>query len=273
MTPEEYSEAKTLVKIVLSGILFIFVVIPALWASWGTVGAGERGVLLRFSAVTGEVKDEGLYFKLPYIESVKIVNVQIQKSEVPAASASKDLQSVNSTIAINYQVKTENVANMYRELRNDYVVRIIDPAVQESIKNATAQFTAEELITKRSEVRDLIYFNIKNKIESKGIIVHEVNIINFDFSQSFNTAIENKVTAEQDALASKNKLEQVKFEAQQTIETAKATAEAQRIQSASLAAQGGQDYVNLKAIEKWDGKLPVQMTPDSAVPFIDITNK
>jgi len=264
MLPEEVIIAK---RIILNVIL-IPILLVALLGSWGTVGAGERGILLRFDAVTGEVKDEGLYFKIPLIETVEIMNVQIQKSEVPAASASKDLQSVSSTIAINYQVKAENAANIYQELRNDYVARVIDPAVQESIKNATAQFTAEELITKRSEVRDRIYFNIKNKIETRGIIVHEVNIINFDFSKSFNGAIENKVTAEQDALASKNKLEQVKYEAQQEVEKAKGKAEAMRIEAEAL--RSNPALLELKAIEKWNGTLPQTTLGGNSVPFINI---
>jgi regulator of protease activity HflC (stomatin/prohibitin superfamily) len=253
---------KIIAHIALVPIAFIL-----LFSTWGTVGAGERGVLLRFSAVTGEVKDEGLYFKLPFVESVKIVNVQIQKSEVPASSASKDLQAVSTTIAVNYQVKADNVANLYRELRNDYQVRIIDPAVQESIKNATAQFTAEELITKRSEVRDLIYLNIKNKLESKGIAVHEVNIVNFDFSSSFNESIEKKVTAEQDALASKNKLEQVKYEAQQKVEEAKGKAEAIRIEADAL--RSNPAVLELRALEKWNGVLPT--VTGGATPFINVS--
>lgn len=250
----------------ITHVVALLVVIVLLFGSFGTVGAGEQGVLLRFSAVTGEVKDEGLYFKLPFIETVKIVNVQVQKSEVPAGSASKDLQAVSTTIAVNYQVKADNVANLYRELRNDYVVRIIDPAVQESIKNATAQFTAEELITKRSDVRDLIYTNIKSKLESKGIVVHEVNIVNFDFSPSFNESVEKKVTAEQDALASKNKLEQVKYEAQQKVEEAKGKAEAIRIESDAL--RSNPAVLELRALEKWNGILPT--VTGGAMPFINV---
>ncbi|HCC05306.1 TPA: HflC protein [Patescibacteria group bacterium] len=257
------------VKVVkfLPHTIIIVILIIGFFTAWGTVGAGERGVLLRFSAVTGEVKDEGLYFKIPFIETVKIVNVQIQKSEVPTGSASKDLQAVSTTIAVNYQVKSDNVANLYRELRNDYTTRIIDPAVQESIKNATAQFTAEELITKRSDVCDLIYMNIKNKLESKGIIVHEVNIVNFDFSESFNESIEKKVTAEQDALASKNKLEQVKYEAQQKIEEAKGKAEAIRIEADAL--RSNPAVLELRALEKWNGVLPT--VTGGATPFINVS--
>lgn len=247
-------------------VLLALVALVALLGSFGTVGAGERGVLLRFGAVTGKVHDEGLYFKIPMVERVEIVNVQVQKSEVPASSASKDLQSVSTTVALNYQVNPNSVATLYQEMRNEYVSRVVDPAVQESIKNATAQFTAEELITKRAEVRDLIYTNIKAKIEAKGIGAREVNIVNFDFSQSFNESIEKKVTAEQDALASKNKLEQVKYEAQQKVEEAKGKAEAIRIEADAL--RSNPAVLELRALEKWDGQLP--RVTGGAVPFINV---
>jgi prohibitin 2 len=139
------------------------------------------------------------------------------------------------------------------------------------VKSTSAQYTAEELVTKRAEFGDKVNLLLSERFMSKDAVLERFSVTNFEFSKAFTQAIENKVTAVQNAEAAKNKLEQIKFEAQQTIETAKATAEAQRIQAQSLAAQGGDDYVNLKAIEKWDGHLPQQMIPNSSVPFIDLT--
>ena len=110
------------------------------------------------------------------------------------------------------------------------------------------------------------------RLQRDFMVVDEFSIVNFNFSESFNTAIEAKVTAEQNALAAKNKLEQSKYEADQRIATAKGEAEAIKIQAQAIQTQGGAAYINLKAIEKWNGLLPVYMMGNSPVPFINLDN-
>jgi regulator of protease activity HflC (stomatin/prohibitin superfamily) len=149
------------------------------------------------------VLKEGLYFKWPLIETVKKMDVKIQKYEVDSSAASSDLQTVSSKVALNFHVDPNMVTSIYNNIGTDYQDRIIVPAVQESVKAATAKFTASELITKREEVRDAIKTILANKIGGDGIIIDELNITDFDFSDSFNSAIEAKVTAEQNAQALK----------------------------------------------------------------------
>mgnify|MGYP000932191549 CR=1 FL=1 len=233
------------------------IVIFLIFSTVGTVNAGERGVLVQFGAVTGKVFNEGLYFKIPLVQEVVIIDVKVQKTEVGADAASKDLQVVNSRVALNYKIDPGKAADLYQNVGRSYDTRLIDPSLQESVKAATAKFTAEELITKRGEVRDEIRQNLKNKLEPHGILVEEFNIVDFAFSQSFNRAIEDKVTAEQQALAAKNKLEQVKFEAEQKIAEAKGRAEAIRIESEAL--KTNDKILEMRFIETWDGKLPVVM--------------
>ena len=258
----------------MAGFLLVIMGIAALigvfafFGSFGTVDTGHRGVVLRLQNPTGEIKEQGFYWKTPFIESVVDMNVQVQKEEAEATAASKDLQDVTTKIAINYHLDPSKVGTIYQEVRKDYTVRIIQPAIQEAVKSATAKFTAEELITKRSEVRDAISTNIKEKVIPRGIVVDEVNIINFAFSESFNAAIERKVTAEQEALAAKNNLERVKFEAQQAIERATGEAEAIRIQSEAVKEQP--QYIELKAVERWNGILPQYMLGEGALPFINL---
>lgn len=254
---------------ILRHSIITLIVIVLLVSSVGTVGAGERGVKTRFNKVVGTV-DTGLYFKLPIIEKVIKMDVQTQKEQVDATAASKDLQVVNAKVAINYNLQTDKVTDLYTRIGVNYKDKVIDPAIQEVVKAVTAKYTAEELITKRPEVTDNIALGLQERLVSQDITVTSVSITNFDFSASFNTAIEAKVTAEQNALASKNKLEQVKYESEQTIVTAKADAEAVRIKAQAIAQQGGADYVKLQAISKWNGVLPSQMIPNSAVPFIDL---
>ena len=214
------SGAALFASIVQRSLMFLVLLVPA-WSAFGTVGAGERGVKLRFSAVTGTVLDEGLYFLIPFAERVVTMSVQIEKYEASADAASKDLQSVSTTVAVNYHLNPETVDSVYQEFRDEYRMRIIEPSIQEAVKSAIAVYTAEELITKRPQVRDDIKANVKEKMEPNGIILDELNIVNFSFSKSFNIAIEKKVTAEQEAFAAQNKLEQVKYEAQQRIEEPK----------------------------------------------------
>lgn len=255
-------------KIIIHFLLSIFIVFPLLFGTWSIVRAGERGVRVRFGAAVGTV-NEGLNFKLPYIEKIVKMDVKVQKDEVDAGGASKDLQTVNSKLAVNFNLSPDYVTEIYKSVGLDYKSRLIDPAIQESVKAVTAKYTAEELITKRELVRDEIKTVLSGKMLPYGLIIDQVNIVNFDFSESFNTAIEAKVTAEQSALAAKNKLEQVKFEAEQRVTTAKAEAEAIRIQAQAITQQGGAEYVNLKAVEKWNGVMPQYMLGNST-PFINI---
>lgn len=250
------------------GIVLALVLFVVIWP-FGIVGAGERGVLLRWGAVTSKVVDEGLYILVPIMDRVVLMDVKIQKEEVVATAASKDLQTVESKVALNFHIDPNKVANIYQDIGVQYNTRLIDPALQESVKSTTAKYTAEELITKREEVRDAIKSHLITKLEPRGILIDDFNIVDFEFSVSFNQAIELKVTAEQSALAAKNKLEQIKFEAEQQIAEARGKAEALRIESAAL--QSSPQILELRALEKWDGKLPAVMGA-GATPFVDVSS-
>ena len=248
---------------VLLALLIAIVLHP-----FAIVQAGQRGVVLRFGKVN-RVMEEGISWKTPLIESVRKIDVRIQKEQIEATSASKDLQTVRTVIALNYHLQADKVGEIWRILKDEYKERIIDPAIQESVKAATANYTAEELITKRPLVKDSIKAVLAERLLREYILVDEVSIVEFDFSPQFNAAIEAKVTAEQQALAAKNKLEQVKYEKEQRITQAQGEAEAIRIQAQAITQQGGQDYVQLKAIEKWNGGVPTYMMGNS-VPFINL---
>jgi len=239
-----------------------------LFGSFGTVDTGYRGVVVKLGNPTGEIKDQGFYTKTPFVTDVIEMNVQVQKEEAKASAASRDLQDVTTTVALNYRLDPSSVGKLYQDVRKEWAVRLVQPRLQESIKAATSQYTAEELVTKRSQVRDDIERNLREKLTPYGIVVDNANIVDFSFSESFNNAIEKKVTAEQDALASKNRLEQIKYEAQQSIEKAKGEAESIRIQSQALTEQP--QYLDKIAIEKWNGVLPVYMGGNSPVPFVNV---
>jgi len=277
---EEFTDEKKRKNLFVGTItLAIFVLIAIIFWPFYKIDAGERGVLLNFGAISEKTINEGLHFKIPIAQKVVKIDVKTQKEETEAGAASKDLQSINATIALNYNVNPNMVKDIYRTVQKDYKVRLIAPAMQEAIKAVTAKFTAEELITRRSEVSSAAKETLKEKLESKGINVTEFSIINFNFSQSFDSAIEKKVTAEQEALAARNQLERVKFEAEQKIEQARGISESNKIEAAGRAeairveAEALKDnpqLTELRAVERWDGKLPQFMTNNAPMPFINV---
>src|SRR3989344_7939702 len=195
----------------------IFLLIAIVFGSVGTIGAGERGVLLQFGAVKDKVFDEGLYFKIPFVQKVVTMDVKIQKDEVPASASSKDLQIITSKVAINYHLSPNDVNTVWQSIGRDYNSRIIAPSIQEAVKAVTAKFTAEELIIKREDVKDQIKINLAERLIRTHIIVDDINITSFDFSPAFNEAIEAKVTAEQLTLKAERALERISIEADQRV--------------------------------------------------------
>lgn len=240
----------------IAALLLVIYILSS--SAWFIVEPGERWLIVRLGTLVNTTYDEGFHFKVPFITNAVMMNVQTQKAEVTADSASKDLQVVTTVIAVNYNLEPAAVRSLYQTIGKDEVIafKIIAPSIQEAVKSTTAKFTAEELITERTAVAIDIKANLTNKLGKLGILVSDINIVEFRFSPEFDAAIESKVKAEQDALAQKNLLEKVKYEAQQKIETAKAEAESIRIQAEAVRSQWGADYVKLKWIEKWSGALP-----------------
>lgn len=237
------------------------------------IGAGERGVLLNFGAVQKEILNEGLHIRMPIMQKVVIMNVQVQKGEGQGDAASKDLQQVTTNVAINYHLDPLKVAYIYQTIGTFDQVgeRIILPAVSESVKAATAQYTAEELISKRQEVREKIRQLLLVRLAVYGVIVDDFSIVNFAFSREFSNAIESKTTAEQLKLKAERDLERIRIEAEQKILQAQAEAESLRLQKENVTEnliKLRQIEMQQRAIEKWDGKLP-QVT-GAATPFIDL---
>ena len=256
-----FAQGPKLVALVIAGIIILII----LGSSFRTIGPGERGIVFsQIGGVKDVILDEGIRFKIPFVEDIIKADVRIQKAQTEVSGASKDLQTVSSTIAVNYHVDPSKVNKVFQEIGLAFKERLIDPAVQEAVKAAAAQFTAEELITRRSEVKDQIKESLAKRLLVFNIIVDELNIVDFSFSQQFNTAIEAKQTAEQQSLKAKWDLGRVKIEAEQKITQAKAEAESQRLQKETISPI----ILQLRAIEKWDGHFPLVV--GQAMPFIDI---
>lgn len=253
-------------KYITLGVILIAIIV---FFPFKIINAGNKGIVLRGGAVQGVV-DEGIRFKFPVLHKLVEINVQTQKLETEALAYSKDIQTVTTKLALNYHLKPELVNKLYQEVKSDFQSVLIDPAIQESVKAATAKFTAQELIDQRPKVKDEIKAELFNRL-STYFIVDEFSILDFSFSDEFEKAVEAKQVAQQSALKAENDLVRIETEAKQRVAQAKAEAEAIKIQAEAVTQQGGQDYVQLQAILKWDGKLPTQMIPGATVPFINLT--
>lgn len=234
--------------------------------SFTTVDAGHTGVVLTFGKVSDTVLGEGLHVKAPFVQQVVQIDNRVLKAEVDCSSASSDLQTVSSTIALNYRVKNEASASIYRDVGPTYENIIIAPAIQECVKAVTAKYTAEQLITDRQIISDQMKELLFDKISSYGIEIEIFNIISFEFTAEYNAAIEAKQTAQQNALKAQQDLQRIKVEAEQTIEKAQAEAEAYRLKSEQITPQ----MIAMEYIDKWDGKLPAVAGADSSM-LIDIS--
>jgi regulator of protease activity HflC (stomatin/prohibitin superfamily) len=279
----------SLKRIIIVGLIVILAASILLGSqSFTTIPAGTRGVLLTWGQVTG-ILGEGLHFIIPFSQKVVLMDVTIQKAETSESTASKDLQEVTTTIAVNYRLNPSFVDAIYIDLRQDYELRVIKPNIEESIKAATALFEAEELVTKRAQVKLEFENTLKDRLQDYQLDILGVSITDFQFSEEFADAVEAKVTAAQRALEAQNKLEQIRYEAQQQIiqaeaaanaTVATATAEAQKVIIAAEAqAEAIQliqeqisqnpEYLQYLSILQWNGVLPYFFGGD-VIPFIEV---
>lgn len=265
-------DANAAVNKLVAAVIIIFVASIIFVNCFFTIRPGERGVLTTWGKVVPLSYGEGWHWKVPIMQAAKRIDVKTQKLEKVADSASLDLQDVQTTVALNYHIKADSAHKLWQEIGSDYRSRVIEPAIQESVKAVTAKFTAKELITKRSNVRQGIHTEIKGKLIQFHIEVDDLSIVNFQFSEEFDKAIEAKVTAEQLKLQSEMDLERIKVEAEQIKATARAEAEAIRIRAEAL--MQNPKLVDLTIAEAWNGELPqVMMTGgNSATPLFDISS-
>ena len=246
-------------------IIIVIIFSIFLSSSFTTIKSGEVGIRVRFGKVIDGTTREGVNFKIPFIERIEKMNVKVQKVEVQTSSSSKDLQEVEMSLAVNYRINYEDAVNLYKTVGTEYHVVILEPAIQESIKAVTSKYTAEELITNRSEVSKNCMEELAKKVEKYGLIVNDFNITNFSFSEEFNRAIEEKQVAEQKVLTAKQELEKEKIEAEKKIVAAEAEKKANELKEKSLT----ENILKEKFIEKWNGELPKVTSDDN---ILDISS-
>jgi len=282
ITPEgetlENVGGRSFLRIVIPAILGIIILLFIVSASVKIVDAGYRGVLLKFGAVdTSVALNEGIHFVTPFRDSVVQMEVRTQKTVENAASASKDLQDVTTQVALNYRINPNSAQVVYQQLGFEYGNRVIAPAIQESVKQVTARFNAEELITMRETVKNQIEQQIKARLAPYNILVDTISITEFQFSDQFRKAVEAKVEAQQRALQAQNDLRRIEIEAQQNEAKAvgeqkanvaraegvrqsnvlQAEGESQAIKIIDQQLRTSPTYLEWLKTQRWDGKLPL----------------
>jgi prohibitin 2 len=290
---EGTGRSRSLVKIVIPVIIGIIIVSIIAVSSVRMVDAGHRGVLVQFGDVsTDSSLDEGIHFVVPFRDSVVLLEVRTQKIVESANSASKDLQDVSTQVALNYHVDPDRAQVVYQQLGPDYSNRVIVPAIQESVKQVTARFNAEELITNRETVKNQIEEQIKARLAPYNVVVDALSITEFAFSPQFTRAVEAKVEAQQRALQAQNELRRIQIEAQQNEAQAigeqkaniaraegikqsnvlQAEGEAQAITLIDQQLRNNPTYLEWLKATKWDGVLPLVTggRGQGITPFIEI---
>jgi prohibitin 2 len=278
--PAEKQLRSVIRGVILAGVALIVVI--AVFSSFYTVQSGQEGVLLTFNKADPVAKEPGLHAKIPFVQKVVKFDVRTQKFGVDntegtlESAASSDLQVVKVRLAVNYHLVPGKTPEIFKNVGPSYEDTVILPTLHESTKASVAQFNAADLINKREEVRTEVENLLKAKLQPYNIIVEQVSITDFDFSEQFNVAIENKVTAEQQALKAQRDLERIKIEAEQRIADAEgqrqaaiaqAQGEAEKVKLVQQQLMQSPQYIEYIRAQRWDGRYPLfYMTGSGSAP-------
>ena len=259
---------------------FVFSLLASLLAACTphTVDAGTIGVKTKWGAVQAEPLQEGLYWVNFFGEDIVNVNARVLKMEADASASSKDLQVVTTKIALNYRIDPTHVVEIYQNIGDIRIVQqtIIDPVLQEAVKTATARYNAEELITKRPQVKADITEYVTERLQNSNLSVTDLSIVNFQFDDKYQDAIEAKQVAEQKALAAQNDLRRIEVEAKQAEARAQGEANAALIAARAEAERQEllrktitPELVQWETVQRWNGVLPT-VTGDE-IPMLQIS--
>ena len=258
--------AAVIIAIVLVIGLIIF------FASTTIVPTGHIGVVTLYSKVQDKYLDAGFHFVKPFVEDVHDIDKKKKKYQGTVEGSAKDLQIVNITMSINYQIRAEKASKLYAEVGANYNDVILNPALQSSLKAAIAKFTAEEMITKRSEVANAITEELNARLE-EYFLISAVNLENIGFTDEFNKAVEAKTTNQQKAEAEKAQLEIIKVQNEQKINTAEAEAKVRELQSQSVTDKSLEQLrleIQREMVSRWNGVLPQYVLGENSNMLLDI---
>lgn len=247
--------------------LLALIVVITVFSSFYTIKSTERGVLSTFGKISPGVIDDGLHVKIPFIQTIKKVNVQQKKFDGKENSYTRDVQTSEVQYTINYELVRENVNNLIKNVGDDYHNRIVVPFIRSAMKEAFGNFAATEIVENRDAVRREIESTLRHTLDSNYFFNIQFQLVDIDFDDDFENAIKEKQVAEQQALKAKNVTIQIEEQAKQTKIRAEADAEAIRIKAKAL--ESNPKLVEYEAVQKWDGKMPQYMMGNS-LPLINL---
>jgi regulator of protease activity HflC (stomatin/prohibitin superfamily) len=232
------------------------------------VNAGERGVVMYAGQVQKGILGEGLHFKIPLITRIQTMSVRVQKTDVAAAAASRDLQDIQADIALNWHIDPAKVSEIYQRIGtlDTIITSIINPAVSEVVKASVPRRTVADTLRERGSLKEEIDKALEKRLSPYGIMVDDVSLVNFSFSPEFKAAIEAKQVAEQEAQKAAFKAQQATEEAKADVNRAKGQAEAQRLVRENLTPE----ILQQQAIAKWNGQLPTIFSGNGSLPLLNI---
>ena len=233
-----------------------------------TVDTGHRGIKTSFGQVEGPPLVEGLYFVNPVTTSIHSMDVRIQRWDGKTEAYTRDVQEATVEFTLNYKLRPEAAADIYRTVGIDWANKLVGQQVYQHLKNVIGQWDAVDLISNRQKANDAAQAAIVQALSASSVDVTSFSVTDFQFSRAFNAAVEAKVIAQQRAQEAQNRTEQIRQEAQQKVIAA--TAEAQSMKIRADALTQNPKLVAWEAVQKWDGKLPVNMYGSAALPFIDV---
>ena len=237
-------------------VIVLGLIIGGLFSSYVIIEPGHTGVVVTMGKVEENVLQEGFHFKIPFVQEVIKIDNRIVKLEVQTEAFSKDLQTVQTTLAINYRVDTKKSYSIYKNIGANYEDVLVVPAVNEVLKAISSSYTAEESVTNRVLISDGLVDGLNEKLNDVGLYVTDVNIIDFDFSDAFIQAIEEKQVAQQKLLTAETEKQTAIAKAEAEAETIKIKAEAEADANKVLSESITNNIIEYNKIEKWDGKLP-----------------
>ena len=248
-------------------VIILFVVAVLLCNPIVVVGVGERGVKVTLGKVSPISLGEGMHFIMPYVQKIAKMDVKTQKYNTQTHVYTKDIQQARISYVVNYNLQSESAHRMYQQVGLDYVSKVINPVLEGTIKDVIGKWNAQDLVANREEATNEVLIKLQNQLSPQFINVTSFQIVDINYSEVFERAIESKVTAEQDALKAKNKTVQIQEEARQKVISAEAEAKSMSIRANALTQNKA--LVEYEAVQKWNGILPQYMMGNS-VPFINL---
>lgn len=267
---------KQIISIIVGVLLVIFVGFPIVFGSWTIISPQEVGIITRLGSIK-KTLDSGFHGKMPFVDDVTKLDTSVKTLPVSELAYSKDVQTVTAEATISYSVNRGSAESLYTEYKRDYETRLVIPAVKESIKAIVANYTAQGLIDNRAKFPVEIKSLLETKLLNTGILVSAINITNIEFDDAFEAAIKSKQVSEQKALEQVNITKQEEEKKKQEILKAEALAQKTKLEVQALENSNSNKIVEKLyaeaakiSAEKWNGVLPTQMIPGSAVPFINV---